>query len=43
MDLREEIEFYTPFNAQEKADRHVMLRALDCGAPRASSARLPPT
>ena len=32
MDLREEIELYTPFNAQEEADRHVMLRALDCGS-----------
>lgn len=31
MDLREEIELYTPFNAQEKVDRHVMLGALDCG------------
>lgn len=32
MDLYKAIELYTPFNAQEEADRHVMLRALDCGS-----------
>lgn len=30
MDLREAIELYTSFNAQEEADRQVILRALDC-------------
>lgn len=29
MDLREAIELYTPFNAQEEADRRVILDALD--------------
>lgn len=30
MDLREAIEVYTPFNAQEEADRRVIISALDC-------------
>lgn len=29
MDLREEIELYTPFNAQEEADRQVIMYALE--------------